>query len=56
MINSGIDTFIEIGPGKTVSGFVKRTPTEKEIKILNINDDVSLEESIKFLNGGFENE
>lgn len=56
MINSGIDTFIEIGPGKTLSGFVKRTPTEKEIKILNINDDVSLEESIKFLNGGFENE
>jgi [acyl-carrier-protein] S-malonyltransferase len=43
MIENGIDTFIEIGPGKTLSGFVKRTPTEKEIKILNINDVSSLE-------------
>lgn len=43
MLNNGIDTFIEIGPGKTLSGFVKRTPTEKEIKILNISDVSSLE-------------
>ncbi len=49
MINNGIDTFIEIGPGKTLSGFVKRTPTEKEIKILNINDVNSLEDTIKLL-------
>lgn len=42
MLNNGIDTFIEIGPGKTLSGFVKRTPTEKEIKILNISDVDSL--------------
>lgn len=43
MLNNGIDTFIEIGPGKTLSGFVKRTPTEKEIKILNVSDVSSLE-------------
>lgn len=43
MINEGIDTFIEIGPGKTLSGFVKRTETDKEIKILNISDVESLE-------------
>lgn len=42
MLNNGIDTFIEIGPGKTLSGFVKRTPTEKKIKILNISDVDSL--------------
>ena len=53
MLENGIDTFIEIGPGKTLSGFIKRTPTEKEIKILNINDVNSLEECIKFLNGCF---
>lgn len=47
MLNNGIDTFIEIGPGKTLSGFVKRTPTDKEIKILNINNISSLEETIK---------
>ena len=38
MIEMGVDTFIEIGPGKTLSGFVKRLNTEKEIKILNINN------------------
>lgn len=43
MLNNGIDTFIEVGPGKTLSSFVKRTPTEKEIKILNMSDVSSLE-------------
>lgn len=47
MLDSGIDTFIEVGPGKTLSGFVKRMPTEKDIKILNINNVVSLQETIK---------
>ena len=51
MIDMGIDTFIEIGPGKTLSGFVKRT--SKEVKIFNINDVASLE---NILNGGLENE
>ena len=51
MIDMGIDTFIEIGPGKTLSGFVKRT--SKEVKIFNINDVASLE---SILNGGLENE
>ena len=49
MIAEGIDTFIEIGPGKTLSGFVKRTPTNKEIKILNINNVSSLKETIEYL-------
>lgn len=47
MLNNGIDIFIEIGPGKTLSGFVKRTKTDKEIKILNINNVESLEEVIR---------
>ena len=47
MLAEGIDTFIEIGPGKTLSGFVKRTPTDKEIKILNVNNVLTLEEVIK---------
>ena len=48
MLDNGIDTFIEIGPGKTLSGFVKRTPTDKEVKILNINDVQTLKETIKY--------
>ena len=49
MLNNEIDTFIEIGPGKTLSGFVKRMNTEKEINILNINDVDSLEKTINFV-------
>ena len=49
MIDEGIDTFIEIGPGKTLSGFVKRTPADNEVKILNINNVSSLEETLKVL-------
>ena len=46
MYKSGIDTFIEIGPGKTLSGFVKRMKFEN-VKIMNINDVSSLEQVIK---------
>ncbi len=50
MINMGVDTFIEIGPGKTLSGFVKRFKTENPINILNINDVKTFEQTIEFLN------
>ena len=49
MYNTGIDTFVEIGPGKTLSGFVKRMKFEKEIKILNINNVESLEKTMEEL-------
>ena len=49
MLENGIDTFIEIGPGKALSGFVKRTPTDKEIKIFNINNVPNLQETLKML-------
>ena len=48
MIQEGVDTFIEIGPGKTLSGFVKRIDTDKEINALNINDVQTLEKVIEF--------
>ena len=50
MIDMGIDTFIEIGPGKTLAGFVKRT--SKDVKIFNIYDAQTLECTI----GGLKNE
>lgn len=43
MLEEGIDTFVEIGPGKTLSGFVKRLNTKKEITILTINNVETLE-------------
>ena len=52
MLDEGVDTFIEIGPGKTLSGFVKRMKTENDIKILNISNVETLEEVLKFLKEG----
>ena len=49
MLDEGIDTFIEVGCGKTLSGFVKRTPTDKEINILNISNVQTLNDTINFL-------
>ena len=49
MLDLGVDTFIEIGPGKTLSGFVKKIETDKEINILNVNNVETLENVIKFV-------
>lgn len=49
MLEMGVDTFIEIGPGKTLSGFVKRMNTEKELTILNINNVETLEKVLEVL-------
>lgn len=47
MYENGVDTFLEIGPGKTLSGFVKRMGFENSINILHVNDVASLEAVIE---------
>jgi [acyl-carrier-protein] S-malonyltransferase len=47
IINSGIETFIEVGPGKVLSGLIKRIAPEA--KILNVEDIKSLEKTVSFV-------
>ena len=51
MLNMGVDTFIEIGPGKTLSGFVKKVckQMEKEVNVFNIENVETLESTLEVL-------
>jgi [acyl-carrier-protein] S-malonyltransferase len=44
IMDSGIDTFIEVGPGKVLSGLIKRI--EPSTKVLNVEDMKSLENTL----------
>lgn len=49
MLEMGVDTFIEIGPGKTLSGFVKKVckKLEKEANVFNIENVETLESTLE---------
>lgn len=49
MIDYGIDTFIELGPGRVLSSFVKEISREKEVKIniFNVEDIKSLNKTLE---------
>ena len=40
MINNGVNQFIEIGPGKVLSGLVKRINKEVKINAINNESDI----------------
>lgn len=44
MLSDGVDTFIEIGPGKALTGFMKKI--DKEVKVFNVEDIASLEKTL----------
>ncbi len=50
MIDDGFRTFVELGPGKTLSGFIKKI--SKEVRVLNVCDGKSLETTLTELNRG----
>jgi len=47
MLAQGVDTFIEIGPGKVLSGFIRKI--DKEARSLNVEDLASLEKTLSEL-------
>ncbi|MDF2545740.1 MAG: fabD [Anaerosolibacter sp.] len=51
MLADGVDTFVEIGPGKSLSQFIKKITkkSKNSIKIFNIEDKESLENAIESL-------
>jgi len=47
MTADGFDTFIEVGPGKVLSGLVKRIA--RDAKVLNVEDQKSLNDTLAAL-------
>ena len=41
MINKGVDHFIEIGPGKVLSGLIKRINSNVKIDTINSESDIN---------------
>ena len=47
MVETGIDTFIEVGPGKVLTGLIKRI--DPSVKLYNVEDSASLNKTLKGL-------
>jgi len=49
MFDNGVDTFVEVGPGRTLSAFVKRMKFEGEISIITLNNVQALEDYLNII-------
>lgn len=48
MLSDGVDTFVEVGPGKALSGFIKKIT--KDVAVYNVEDMSSLNKTLEGLN------
>lgn len=49
MVEAGVDTFVEVGPGKTLCGFIRKI--DKGLRALNVEDKASLDKTLEALKG-----
>jgi [acyl-carrier-protein] S-malonyltransferase len=49
LVEKGVDTFVEVGPGRVLSGLLKRTA--RGATLLNVEDVTSLEKTVTALKG-----
>jgi len=47
MVDDGFDTFVEVGPGKTLTGLIKKI--NPEVRVFNVSDISTLEKTVKEL-------
>jgi [acyl-carrier-protein] S-malonyltransferase len=47
LVETGIDTFVEVGPGKVLTGLIKRI--EPSVKLFNVEDTASLNKTLEEL-------
>ena len=49
MVNYGVEAFVEVGPGKVLTGFTKKI--NKAMQLSNVEDIASLDKTLEFLEG-----
>lgn len=47
LVEDGIDVFLEVGPGRTLAGFIRKI--HREAVVLNVQDVSSLEQALQYL-------
>jgi [acyl-carrier-protein] S-malonyltransferase len=53
MFDEGVETFVEVGPGKVLIGLVKAVAKDagRDVKLLNVEDQASLQTTMQHLSG-----
>lgn len=51
MVKDGVDTFVEVGPGKAISGFVRKCCKDLPIQVYHVEDSQSLHACVHALKG-----